>query len=55
MAAKPVVSEIVGEVRTVVPQLPPLGKRLHTRCAGHFLLVKHLMDKGDGNRSFADR
>jgi hypothetical protein len=34
-------------------QLPPLV-RGYTRCAATSLLVKHLMDKGDGNRSFAN-
>jgi hypothetical protein len=36
MAAKLDVIEILGETGIEAPQLLPIGKRLHTRCAANF-------------------
>ena len=53
MAARADVVEILREICAVEPQLVRVGKWLHEVAEPSSLLVKHLMDKGDGNRSFA--
>ena len=55
MAARPDVIEILREVRALCTSAGASVVRGYTRGAQPTsLLVKHLMDKGDGNRSFAD-
>ena len=54
MVARPDVIEILREICAVVPEQVRVGKWLHEVAEPSPLLVKHLMDKGDGNRSFAD-